>query len=121
MDFQFTPHDVWDWHSNQVPALVDGEFAGRPCKLMLWPHRNAFFYVLDRVTGEFLLAEPFSKQTWAKGISESGARSNGSTVFPKGTAPASYQPPVAWFLAVAKTAPSLLWTPVPAKSCGRRN
>ena len=70
--FQFTPHDVWDWDSNQVPVLVDGEFAGRPRKLMLWPNRNAFFYVLDRVTGEFLLAEPFTKQTWAKGISESG-------------------------------------------------
>jgi alcohol dehydrogenase (cytochrome c) len=70
--FQFTPHDVWDWDSNQVPVLADAEFEGRPRKLMLWPNRNAFFYVLDRVTGEFLLAEPFTTQTWAERISETG-------------------------------------------------
>ena len=27
--FQFTPHDLWDWDSVQVPVLVDREFEGR--------------------------------------------------------------------------------------------
>jgi quinohemoprotein ethanol dehydrogenase len=31
-------------------------------------NKNGFFYVLDRITGEFLSAEPFSRVTWAKGI-----------------------------------------------------
>ena len=39
---------------------------------MLFPNRNAFFYVLDRETGEFLLGEPYARQTWAEGIDEDG-------------------------------------------------
>jgi alcohol dehydrogenase (cytochrome c) len=39
---------------------------------MLWGNRNGFFYVLDRSTGEFLLGEPFVKQTWAKGLDPKG-------------------------------------------------
>ena len=70
--FQFTPHDVHDWDATQIPILIDIEFDGRPRKLMLFPNRNAFFYVLDRVTGEFLRGTPFAKQTWAERIDENG-------------------------------------------------
>ncbi len=35
-------------------------------------NRNAFFYLLDRATGEFLLGEPYAKQTWAKGLDAKG-------------------------------------------------
>ena len=70
--FQFAPHDVHDWDATQTPILVDIEFDGRPRKLMLWPNRNACFYVLDRESGEFLRGTPFAKQTWAERIDESG-------------------------------------------------
>lgn len=70
--FQFTPHDVHDWDATQTPILADLEFDGRPRKLILWPNRNAFFYVLDRESGEFLRATEFAKQTWAERIDESG-------------------------------------------------
>jgi alcohol dehydrogenase (cytochrome c) len=70
--FQFTPHDVHDWDACQIPVLVDAEYQGKPRKLMLFGNRNAFYYVLDRQTGEFLLAKSFAKQTWAKGIDEKG-------------------------------------------------
>ena len=70
--FQFTPHDVHDWDATQIPILADSRFGGRDRKLLLWPNRNAFFYVLDRETGEFLLGEPYAKQTWASGIDEMG-------------------------------------------------
>jgi len=71
--FQFTPHDLHDWDSNQTPMLVDMEFGGKPRKLLLQGNRNGFFYVLDRLTGEFLLAEPFVKNlTWASGIGKNG-------------------------------------------------
>ncbi len=85
--FQFTPHDVWDWDAVQIPILVDAEFQGRARKLMLWPNRNAFYYVLDRKTGEFLLAKPFAKQTWAKGIDKNGRPIAKPEMFPseKGT------------------------------------
>jgi alcohol dehydrogenase (cytochrome c) len=70
--YQFTPHDTHDWDSNHVPVLVDGTFKGRPRKLVAVANRNAFYYLLDRETGEFLLGEPYAKQTWAKGIDEKG-------------------------------------------------
>ena len=70
--FQFTPHDVHDWDATQIPVLADSEFGGRQRKLMLWPNRNAFFYVLDRETGEFLLGEPYARQNWAEGLDENG-------------------------------------------------
>jgi alcohol dehydrogenase (cytochrome c) len=53
--------------------LVDAEFGGRARKLLLQASRNGFFYVLDRVSGEFLRATPFvEKLTWAKGIDSKG-------------------------------------------------
>ena len=70
--FQFTPHDVWDWDAAQIPVLVDAEFEGRMRKLMLWPNRNAFYYVLDRETGELLLVKQFARQNWAQGMDSRG-------------------------------------------------
>ncbi len=70
--FQFTPHDEWDWDAVQIPVLVDAEWEGAPRKLMLWGNRNAFYYVLDRATGEFLLGKAFVKQNWTIGLDETG-------------------------------------------------
>jgi alcohol dehydrogenase (cytochrome c) len=71
--YQFTPHDLHDWDANQTPVLVDAQFRGQPRKLMLQGNRNGFFYVLDRLTGKVLLAEPFVKNlTWASGIGPDG-------------------------------------------------
>ena len=71
--FQFTPHDLHDWDATETPMLVDTAFRGRPRKLLLHGDRNGFFYVLDRLTGELLLAEPFVKQlTWASRIGKDG-------------------------------------------------
>jgi alcohol dehydrogenase (cytochrome c) len=71
--FQFTPHDLHDWDATETPMLVDTTFRGRERKLLLHADRNGFFYVLDRLTGELLLAEPFVKGiTWASGIGKDG-------------------------------------------------
>ncbi len=70
--FQFTPHDTHDWDACQVPILIDSIWEGRPRKLIATANRNAFYYVLDRETGEFLLGRPYAKQTWATGIDRSG-------------------------------------------------
>ena len=45
---------------------------GQMRKLMLFANRNAFFYVLDRETGEFLQGTPFARQTWAERLDERG-------------------------------------------------
>ena len=70
--FQFTPHDLNDWDSTQIPVLVDGPWDGAQRKLMYWANRNGFFYVLDRETGEFLRGSPFARQTWAEGLDATG-------------------------------------------------
>ncbi len=70
--FQFTPHDVLDMDSNQVPVLVDAEFQGKPRKLVLFANRNGFYYVLDRLNGEFLVGKQFARQTWAFGLDAHG-------------------------------------------------
>ena len=70
--FQFTPHDEWDWDAVQIPVLLDAEWEGVQRKLMLWANRNAFYYVLDRATGEFLHAKAFVKQNWTVGLDEAG-------------------------------------------------
>ncbi len=70
--FQFTPNDGWDFDAVQVPVLADLTWKGAPRKAMLWANRNGFFYVLDRATGEFLLGQPFVKQTWAKQLDDAG-------------------------------------------------
>ncbi len=71
--YQFTPHDLHDWDANEPFILTDAKFQGRDRKLLLQANRNGFFYVLDRVTGEFLLGKPFvRKLTWASGIGTDG-------------------------------------------------
>ena len=70
--FQFTPHDVHDWDACQIPVLVDTEFKGEQRKLMLFPNRNAFYYVLDREDGTFLHGTAFALQNWAKGLDAKG-------------------------------------------------
>jgi alcohol dehydrogenase (cytochrome c) len=89
--FQFTPHDTHDWDANHVPVLIDATFQGVPRKLVVVPNRNAFYYVLDRLTGEFLLGKPYGRQNWAEGLDKSGRpilisgkepRPEGSLVYP---------------------------------------
>jgi alcohol dehydrogenase (cytochrome c) len=64
--FQYTPHDTHDWDSIQVPVLFDATIDGKPRKLLAQANRNAFYYVIDRVTGQFITGVPFVKETWAK-------------------------------------------------------
>jgi alcohol dehydrogenase (cytochrome c) len=70
--FQFTPHDVNDMDSNEIPVLLDTNFQGRPRKLVLFANRNGFYYVLDRVSGEYLVGRQFARQNWAKGLDAKG-------------------------------------------------
>ncbi|MCI0622390.1 MAG: PQQ-binding-like beta-propeller repeat protein [Acidobacteria bacterium] len=70
--FQFTPHDTHDWDANETPVLINAEFQGRPRKLLIQANRNGFYYVLDRLTREFLLGKAFGNQTWAAGLDQKG-------------------------------------------------
>lgn len=70
--FQFTPHDVWDLDSTEIPVLVDGVFREQQRKLVLFANRNTFYYVLDRQSGQFLHGKAFAKQNWATQLDDRG-------------------------------------------------
>ena len=70
--FQFTPHDTHDWDSAHVPMLIDAPVRGKMRKLIVNPNRNAFYYALDRTTGEFIAGQAYAKQTWANGLDDKG-------------------------------------------------
>jgi alcohol dehydrogenase (cytochrome c) len=70
--FQFTPHDTHDWDANEVPVLADIAVNGRSRKVVMMANRNGFFYVNDRITGEFIRARPFVQTTWSSEIGRDG-------------------------------------------------
>lgn len=100
--FQFTPHDVHDWDSCEVPVLFEAVINGRPRKLLGHANRNSFYYVLDRQTGQFISGTNFAKQSWAKGLDDSGRpilipgkepTPEGNLVYPGLGGSANWQPP----------------------------
>ena len=72
--YQMVPGDEWDYDSVQQMTLADLNINGKMRKVIMQANKNGFFYVLDRVTGEFISAQPFSRVTWAKGIDQKTGR-----------------------------------------------
>jgi alcohol dehydrogenase (cytochrome c) len=70
--FQFTPHDEHDWDSNQTPILADIPIGNTTRKVICWANRNGFYYVLDRVTGQYLAGTSFVNLNWARGLDQTG-------------------------------------------------
>ncbi len=71
--FQETPGDDWDYTSTQPMVLADLTINGKPRKVLLHAPKNGFFYVLDRITGEFISGEKYAKRvTWATGLDAKG-------------------------------------------------
>lgn len=70
--FQFSPHETHDWDSSEPPILFDAVVNGKKRKIVAQANRNAFYYVLDRETGQFLAGAAYAKETWAKGLDAKG-------------------------------------------------
>lgn len=66
--YQTTPGDDWDYNAAQHMILADLTIGGRPRKVLLQAPKNGFFYVLDRLTGELISAQPYVTVTWATHI-----------------------------------------------------
>jgi len=66
--YQKTPHDAWDYDGINENVLVDLTIKGQARKALVNFDRNGFAYVLDRKTGDLLLADPFVAVNWAKGV-----------------------------------------------------
>ena len=70
--YQFTPHDVHDWDSTEVPVLGDITIGGQLRKVVMFANRNGFYYTIDRTNGKVIAAKPFTTTTWAKEIGRDG-------------------------------------------------
>ncbi len=71
--FQETPGDDWDFTSTQPMVLADLKINGKPRKVLMHAPKNGFFYVFDRLTGEFLSGGQYARRvTWATGLDKTG-------------------------------------------------
>ncbi len=105
--YQTTPGDDWDYTATQPLMLLDLTLAGTARKVIVQAPKNGFFYVIDRLTGEFISGTPFTKDlTWASGIDAKGrpietaearygSRPGGSWLSPGPTGARNWHP-MAW-------------------------
>src|ERR1035438_8616122 len=70
--FQTTPNDNWDFDSVQQLMLLDLNIKSRQRKVITQASKNGFFWVLDRITGEFISGAPYVKTNWASGLDRAG-------------------------------------------------
>jgi quinohemoprotein ethanol dehydrogenase len=103
--YQTTPGDDWDYNAAQPMILADLTINGRARKVIMQAPKNGFFYVLDRLTGEFISGQPFGNVTWASGIDQKTGRpietpdarytKRGAVLSPSAVG-AHHWPPMAW-------------------------
>jgi PQQ-dependent dehydrogenase (methanol/ethanol family) len=66
--YQWSPHDLYDWDGVNECILLDISIKGQLRKVLVHPERNGYLYVMDRMTGEVLSAEPYVRVTSTSGV-----------------------------------------------------
>jgi quinohemoprotein ethanol dehydrogenase len=72
--FQQNPGEQWDYTATQPMILADLRINGRDRKVLMQAPKNGYFYVIDRLTGEFISAKPYTLVTWASALDEKTGR-----------------------------------------------
>ena len=70
--YQVVPNDNWDFDSVQQLMLLELNIAGKPRKVITQASKNGFFWVLDRITGEYISGAAYVKTNWASGLDPKG-------------------------------------------------
>lgn len=70
--YQAVPNDNWDYDAVQQMILADLTIKGRKRKVLMQASKNGIFYVLDRVTGEFISGQAYTQVNWMHGFDETG-------------------------------------------------
>ncbi len=70
--YQEVPGDDWDYDSIADIMLVDMKIANRDRKVLMHAPKDGFFYIIDRLTGEVISADPITKISWATGMDAKG-------------------------------------------------
>ena len=66
--YQINPGESWDYNAAMDMPLATIEIDGKPRKVIMQAPKNGFYYVIDRITGKLISAEPWTKVTWASKI-----------------------------------------------------
>ncbi len=71
--FQENPGETWDFTATQPFILADLNIDGQERKVIMHAPKNGYFYVLDRITGQFISGKPFVRRmTWSMGLDKNG-------------------------------------------------
>jgi len=70
--YQAVPNDNWDYDNVQQMILADLTTDGRPRKVLMQASKDGIFYVLDRITGQFISGQAYTRVNWTHGFDESG-------------------------------------------------
>lgn len=66
--YQLNPHDVHDYDAINETILIEVPINGQMRKVAARAERNGYLYLIDRVTGEVLSADPYSYINSSKGV-----------------------------------------------------
>ena len=93
--YQTTPGDTWDYDATMDIQLADINIDGKARKVLIQAPKNGFFYVIDRISGELLSAEKYTRVSWAERIDLETGRPVETTGarYPNGSAFATYPSP----------------------------
>ena len=84
--YQTTPGDDWDYDSIADITLADLTINGRQRKVLMHAPKNGFVFVIDRITGQFISAEPWVTVNWASGFDPKTGKANVNPAARYGTA-----------------------------------
>jgi PQQ-dependent dehydrogenase (methanol/ethanol family) len=72
--YQTSPGEDWDYTAVQPIILADLTIAGQLRRVLMQAPKNGFLYVIDRLTGKLISAEPYVEVTWAERIDKETGR-----------------------------------------------
>jgi quinohemoprotein ethanol dehydrogenase len=72
--YQAVPGDSWDYDAVAQLTLADITIAGRQRRVIMQANKNGYFYVIDRITGEFISASPFAPMNWSEAMDKKTGR-----------------------------------------------
>ena len=87
--YQESADDDWDYDSSEQIILADIPIDGTTRKVILHAPKNGVFYVLDRETGAFISAKPFTFINWATSFDPRTGRAieNPAARYPRADSP----------------------------------
>jgi len=72
--YQAVPGDSWDYDAVAQLTLADVQLGGRMRRVLMQANKNGYFYVIDRITGEFISASPFAPMNWSEAMDKKTGR-----------------------------------------------